>query len=47
MYHQARVLETKGEKDKAKELLLGVKERVNKMEDFPGYIPLGPAFPYL
>lgn len=47
MYHQARVLQDKGEADKAKEILLSVKERVTKMEDNPGNIPLGPAFPYL
>ncbi len=47
MYHQARVLMDKGDKDKAKEILLSVKERVTKMEDNPGNIPLGPGFPYL
>lgn len=49
MYHQARVLEAKGDKDKAKELLLSLKDRVNKTDDAtPGMsIPRGPAFPYL
>lgn len=48
MYHQARVLENKGDKDKAKELLVALKERMNKPEEpaIPG-IPNGPAFPYL
>ncbi|MBK6691155.1 MAG: hypothetical protein IPG50_02955 [Myxococcales bacterium] len=40
MYHQARVLEAKGDKDKAKELLKSIRERVNK----PGE---GHPFPYL
>lgn len=40
MYHQARVHEAKGDKDKAKELLKSVRERVNK----PGE---GHPFPYL
>lgn len=47
MYHQARVLQDKGEADKAKEILLSVKERVSKLDENPGNIPLGPAFPYL
>jgi len=47
MYHQARVLQEKGDKDKAKEVLLSLKERVNKLDDNPGNIPLGPSFPYL
>ena len=48
MYHQARVLQDKGEKDKAKEILLSLKERLNKAEDpiGPG-IPPPPTFPYL
>ena len=48
MYHQARVLQNKGEKDKAKEILLSLKERLNKSEDpiGPG-IPPPPTFPYL
>lgn len=40
MYHQARVFEAKGDKDKAKELLKNVHERANK----PGE---GHPFPYL
>ena len=40
MYHQARVFESKGDKDKAKELLKSVHERANK----PGE---GHPFPYL
>lgn len=40
MYHQARVFEAKGDKDKAKELLKSVHERVTK----PGE---GHTFPYL
>jgi hypothetical protein len=47
MYHQARVLQNKGEKDKAKELLLSLKERFSKVEDTTANIPQGPAFPYL
>lgn len=40
MYHQSRVLQAKGDKDKAKELLKTVRERVNKPgENHP--------FPYL
>src|SRR5262249_18547938 len=40
MYHQARVYEAKGDKDKAKELLKTVHERINKPGDnYP--------FPYL
>jgi hypothetical protein len=40
MYHQARVYETKGDKDKAKELLKTLHERLNK----PGE---NQPFPYL
>lgn len=47
MYHQARVLQNKGDKDKAKEILLSLKERLNKTEDTTSNVPLGPAFPYL
>lgn len=48
MYHQARVLQNKGEKDKAKEILLSLKERVNKTEDSPAPgLPMPPSFPYL
>jgi hypothetical protein len=48
MYHQARVLMNKGDKDKAKEILLSVKERISKPEE-PSVagIPVPPAFPYL
>jgi hypothetical protein len=48
MYHQARVAQAKGEKDKAKELLVSLKERLNKPEDTsPTSVPVGPPFPYL
>jgi predicted negative regulator of RcsB-dependent stress response len=47
LYHQARVTQNKGEKDKAKEILLGLKERFNKIEDNTSNLPAGPAFPYL
>jgi hypothetical protein len=40
MYHQARCYESKGDKDKAKELLKALHERINK----PGE---GHPFPYL
>jgi hypothetical protein len=46
MYHQARVAQNRGEKDKAKELLISLKERLTKPEDASS-IPAGPAFPYL
>ncbi|MDF2694179.1 MAG: putative lipoprotein, partial [Labilithrix sp.] len=47
-YHQARVLMNKGDKEKAKELLLAVKEAVNALDDSvaPG-LPTPPPFPYL
>lgn len=47
MYHQARVAQNRGEKDKAKELLINLKERLAKTEENPSNIPQGPAFPYL
>ena len=47
MYHEARVTQNKGEKDKAKEILLNLKERLNKTEDTSSNVPAGPAFPYL
>jgi len=48
MYHQARMLQNKGEKDKAKELLVTLKERFSKPEDSaPSSTPQGPSFPYL
>lgn len=48
MYHQARVLMEKGDKDKAKEILLSLKERFDKTEESlaPG-LPPPPSFPYL
>ena len=48
MYHQSRVLQNKGDKDKAKEILLSLKERLSKSEESvaPG-LPAPPAFPYL
>lgn len=48
MYHQARVLQNKGDKEKAKELLVSLKERLNKTEEAlsPG-LPLPTPFPYL
>jgi predicted negative regulator of RcsB-dependent stress response len=48
MYHQARVLQNKGDKDKAKELLVSLKERLNKTEEAlaPG-LPMPTPFPYL
>ena len=48
MYHQARVLQNKGEKDKAKEILLSLKERLNKSEDpIATGLPPPPVYPYL
>jgi len=47
MYHQARVAQNSGEKDKAKELLLSLKERLNKPEEGTSTVPQGPSFPYL
>lgn len=48
MYHQARVHQNKGEKDKAKEILLSLKERLNKTDDSSiANVPQGPPFPYL
>jgi len=48
MYHQARVLMAKGDKDKAKETLIALKERLNVFEEplAPG-LPMPPQFPYL
>ncbi|MBX3231503.1 MAG: hypothetical protein KIT84_24260 [Labilithrix sp.] len=48
MYHQARVLMAKGDKTKAKELLLSLKERLDKSEDpiAPG-LPQPTTYPYL
>lgn len=47
MYHQARVAQNRGEKDKAKELLISLKERLGKTDENPSNIPQGPSFPYL
>ncbi len=47
MYHQARIAQNLAEKDKAKELLLNLKERFAKPEDSTSRVPVGPAFPYL
>lgn len=49
MYHQARVLMSKGETDKAKELLLSLKERFEKPDESvaPGILPPPLTFPYL
>ena len=47
MYHQARVAQNRGEKDKAKEILVSLKERLNKTEESTSSVPQGPAFPYL
>jgi len=48
MYHQARVLENKGDKEKAKEILVSLKERLTKPESAvsPG-MPTPTPFPYL
>ena len=48
MYHQARVLMNKGDKDKAKELLLSLKQRLDRVEDpVAAGLPVPPSFPYL
>jgi predicted negative regulator of RcsB-dependent stress response len=47
IYHQARVAQNRGEKDKAKELLITLKDRLAKTEDNTSNIPQGPSFPYL
>ncbi len=48
MYHQARVLMSKGDKDKAKELLLSLKERLDKVDEpIAMGLPTPPSFPYL
>ncbi|CAN5767232.1 hypothetical protein BH11MYX4_BH11MYX4_58440 [soil metagenome] len=46
-YHQARVTLNKGEKDKAKELLVALRTAISKPDDNPSNLPQGPAFPYL
>lgn len=47
MYHQARVHQAKGDKDTAKDLLLKLKERIDKPEETSSPIPTGRTFPYL
>lgn len=48
MYHQGRLLMAKGEKDKAKEILLSLKQRMEKPDEpLMGGVPMGPSFPYL
>ena len=51
MYHQARVLMAQGEKDKAKELLKSLRERLEKPAEGGAIkgmnIPMGPPYPYL
>ncbi len=48
MYHQARILMNKGDNAKAKEILLSLKERLEKTEEVlaPG-LPTPPTYPYL
>lgn len=48
MYHQARVLMAKGDKDKAKEILVNLKQRLDVGDDpiAPG-LPSPPSFPFL
>lgn len=47
-YHQARVTQAKGDKDKAKEMLVALKERLAKADESSlGSGPPSPAFPYL
>lgn len=48
MYHQARVLMAKGDNPKAKEILLSLKERLDKPEDpLAAGLPAAPTYPYL
>ncbi|MCL2779098.1 MAG: hypothetical protein FWD73_13945 [Polyangiaceae bacterium] len=47
MYHQARVAEKKGDKDKAREILLALKESFSKPGDSVANLPSGAEFPYL
>ncbi len=48
MYHQARVLMAKGDNPKAKEILLSLKERLEKPEDpIAAGLPAAPTYPYL
>lgn len=48
MYHQARVLMNKGDKAKAKEVLLSLKERLSKADEpLATGLPAPPTYPYL
>ncbi|MBX3221424.1 MAG: tetratricopeptide repeat protein [Labilithrix sp.] len=48
MYHQARVLMAKGDKDKAKEILVSLKERLDRGEEpIASGLPAPPSFPFL
>jgi predicted negative regulator of RcsB-dependent stress response len=47
LYHQARIAMAKGDKDKAKELLTTVRDRLSKPDENPGSMLSGPSFPYL
>ncbi len=47
IYHQARMAQARGDKEKAKELLVDVRERVGKTPENISGIPQGPAFVYL
>ncbi|HEY8073702.1 MAG TPA: tetratricopeptide repeat protein [Labilithrix sp.] len=48
MYHQARVAMAKGDKDKAKELLVATRDRLQKPEESAGAsVVAAPPFPYL
>ncbi len=48
MYHQARIAMEKGDKDKAKELLTTVRDRLSKTDESGGGSSVaGPSFPYL
>lgn len=48
MYHQARVLEAKGDKEEAKKMLLSIKERLSKPEEpSNSKVPHGEPFPFL
>lgn len=48
MYHQARCLEAKGDRDAAKELLKTIRERVQNADDAPGArLTSTQSFPYL
>lgn len=47
LYHQARIAQNKGETEKAREILLNLKERFAKPDESGSKMPVGPAFPYL